>query len=135
MKFLALLTSATLFGGMMLYSFGFAPLVFKTLAIGEAGRMLRRAFRWYYLFILGCAAAGALLMFPFDSASALIMGAVAGTAILARQGLMPQINAARDRQLSGDMAARKRFARLHGASVLLNFVQLLGVAAVLFRFA
>jgi len=66
MKFLALLAASTLFGGMMLYSFGFAPLVFKTLAIDEAGRMLRRAFPWYYLFVLATAVVAATLLLSID---------------------------------------------------------------------
>ena len=135
MKFLALLAASTLFGGMMLYSFGFAPLVFKTLAIDEAGRMLRRAFPWYYLFVLATAVIAAALLASIDDSSALVMVIVAVIAIVARQGLMPAINAARDRQLQGDVAAKRHFARLHGASVLLNLVQLFGVGLVLYRFA
>jgi uncharacterized membrane protein YhaH (DUF805 family) len=134
MKFLGLLATSTLFGGMMLYSFGFAPLVFKTLAVDDAGRMLRRAFPWYYLFVLGSAAAAAALTISVDPRSAAIMAAIAGIALYARQGLMPGINAARDRQVKGDPAAKKHFARLHGFSVLLNFIQLFGAGAVLFRF-
>lgn len=69
MKFLSLLASATLFSGMMLFSFGFAPLVFKTLDVGEAGRMLRLAFPWYYLFVFAIAALGAALLFSVDQSS------------------------------------------------------------------
>jgi hypothetical protein len=63
------------------------------------------------------------------------MAVIAAIAIFARQGLMPRINIARDRQIQGDLAAKTRFARLHGASVLLNFIQLLGAGLVLYRFA
>lgn len=135
MRFLALLAASTLFGGMMLYSFGFAPLVFKTLAIDEAGRMLRRAFPWYYLFVLATAVVAATLLLSIDRSSALVMAVIAAIAIFARQGLMPRINTARDQQILGDVVARRRFARLHGASVLLNFIQLFGAGLVLYRFA
>lgn len=135
MRFLSLLASATLFGGMMLFSFGFAPLVFKTLDVGEAGRMLRQAFPWYYLFVLVIAALGAALMLSVDQSSSLVMATIASIALYARQGLMPQINAARDQQVVGNLAANKRFARLHGVAVLLNVIQLFGVGLVLFRFS
>lgn len=47
---------------------------------------------------------------------------------------MPQINVARDLQLSGDNAPRRRFGMLHGFSVALNFAQLVIAAYVLYRF-
>jgi hypothetical protein len=56
MRFLSLLASATLFGGMILFSFGFAPLVFKKFDVGEAERLLQQAFPRYYLFVLAIAA-------------------------------------------------------------------------------
>lgn len=49
---LAVLTTALLFGGMTLYSFGFAALLFKTLPAPEAGATLRLAFPWLYLFVV-----------------------------------------------------------------------------------
>jgi hypothetical protein len=44
--------------------------------------------------------------------------------LLARQVLMPAINAARDAAMA-DPAAARRFDRLHRASVMLNGVQVL----------
>ena len=118
MRFLSLLASATLFGGMILFSFGFAPLVFKTLDVGEAGRMLRQAFPWYYLFVLAIAALGAALLFSVDQSSSLVMVTIASIALYTRQGLMPQINSARDQQVGGNLVSSKRFRRLHGVAVL-----------------
>ncbi len=135
MRFLSLLVSATLFGGMMLFSFGFAPLVFKTLDASEAGQMLRQAFPSYYLFVLLFAALGAALMLSVDQPSSPVMATIAGIALYTRQGLMPLINTARDQQVLGYLATSKRFARLHGVAVLLNFIQLFGVGLVLFRFS
>lgn len=135
MRFLSLLASATLLGGMMLFSFGFAPLVFKTLDVGEAGRMLRQAFPWYYLFVLAIAALGAALLFSVDQSSSLVMVTIASIALYTHQRLMPQINAARDQQALGTLDANKRFARLHGVAVFLNFLQLFGAGFVLFRFS
>jgi uncharacterized membrane protein YhaH (DUF805 family) len=134
-RIFALLSTAALFGGMLAYSFGFAPMMFKALPPDVAGRTLRQAFPWYYLFVIVVAAASAALLFALDPLSAAIMAAVAVVAVYARQGLMPMINAARDRQLGGDASAKAAFGRLHGASVLINFAQLGGVAWVLARLA
>ncbi len=124
----ALLTAALLFGGMTLYSFGLAPLLFTGLDAPTAGKMLRRAFPWYYLFILATAALAALLLWPTDPFATTLMAATAVIALLSRQALMPAINAATD---SGN---KRRFATLHSLSVVLNFVQLAAVAWVLIRF-
>ncbi|PWR02509.1 DUF4149 domain-containing protein [Meridianimarinicoccus roseus] len=131
---LALLVCATLFGGMILYSFGFAPFVFSTQEAAQAGRMLRAAFPRYYLFVLLCAAAAALLLVPLAPLRAAALGLVALSTIYTRQVLMVQINAARDAQLSGNEAARRRFGLLHGASVVLNIVQIVVAGWVIVGF-
>ena len=92
---LAILVTALLFGGMTLYSFGFAAFLFKALPAPSAGATLRLAFPWFYLFVVATAA-------------------VALTTIPVRQLLMPAINRATD---SDD---RLRFKWLHGASVLVT---------------
>ena len=91
----------------MLFSFGFAPLVFKALDAGEAGRMLRQAFPWYYLFVLLLAALGSALMLSIDQSASLVMATIAIIALYARQRLMPQINTARDQRVVGSLAASK----------------------------
>lgn len=131
---LAYFCSITLFGGMMLYSFGFAPFLFKALEPEMAGRTIRRAFPAYYLFVIGGGVVSAAFLLPLDMLGAVLMVAVAAIGVIARQGLMPMINDARDRQLAGETVAKSRFAWLHGASVLLNFVQLGLIAWVLIRF-
>jgi hypothetical protein len=45
-EFAALLLVSTLFGGMMLYSFGFAPMVFRFLPAEDASRCIRVAYPW-----------------------------------------------------------------------------------------
>jgi Domain of unknown function (DUF4149) len=129
MNIAALLTSALLFGGMMLYSFGFAPLVFSSLPSDVAGGLLRKAFPHYYVFVLVTAALAAALLWQSNSLSSGLMAAIAVIAIIARQMLMPAINMARD------AGAKSRFNRLHGLSVALNMVQLAAVVAVLVRMA
>jgi hypothetical protein len=129
MKIAALLSTALLFGGMTLYSFGFAPMVFSALKADVAGGLLRKAFPHYYLFVLVVAAAAAGALSTLDGFSAALMVGTSLVALIARQLLMPAINSARD---SG---AKSRFNQLHGLSVALNMVQLVAVVWVLVRLA
>jgi hypothetical protein len=133
--YLALLATATLFGGMVLFSFGVAPLVFRSFPAEEAGRVIRLAFPWYYLFVIACAALATLLLLAAgDPRSAVLMAIAAGIGVFARQILRPRIDAARIARAAGDAAAARRFGWLHGVSVLLNFAQLALAAWVLHRF-
>ena len=132
--YLALLLTATLFGGMLLYSFGFAPIVFHAFPSDEAGRFIRLAFPWYYLFVISTSALSCLALMPLNSQSAILMAIVFIVGMFARQILMPKINAARDLQLTGDTAARRDFGILHALSVFLNFGQLAIVGYVLVYF-
>ncbi|MCR9085922.1 MAG: DUF4149 domain-containing protein [Rhodobacteraceae bacterium] len=134
MTLAALFLSALLFGGMALYSFGFAPLVFSQLPGDQAGRFIRGAFRWYYLFVLGVAVVAGAVLAAVDPLGAGLMLGVAVLAVIARQVLMPMINTSRDAQMAGDASAKRRFGQLHGLSVVINFVQLSAVAWVLARF-
>jgi hypothetical protein len=111
---LAVLSTALLFGGMTLYSFGFAAFLFKTLPAKTAGEALRRAFPWFYAFVIATSASAALLWWPRDAVSAAAMAAVAVTTVPVRQILMPAINRATDAGL------RRRFNWLHGLSVVIT---------------
>ncbi|MEO1562407.1 MAG: DUF4149 domain-containing protein [Pseudomonadota bacterium] len=130
MTIVALLVTATVFGGMVLYSFGFAPFVFTQLEAQAAGLMLRRAFPWYYIFSMVAGAASAFSLIFVDTIGAQIMLAVVLIAMVAHFVLMPRINAARDQGASG----KQRFDWLHRTSVALNFVQLALIGWVLARF-
>ncbi len=125
----ALLTTAGLFGGMLLYAAGFAAFLFKALPVGEARALLRKAFPPFYVFVLATAAVAALLAWPVDPAGAAVLALVALTTVPARQVLMPAINDATDRGL------RQRFVRLHGLSVLVTLAHIVAAAAVLVRLA
>ncbi|MEE4117552.1 MAG: DUF4149 domain-containing protein [Paracoccaceae bacterium] len=134
MEIAALLLTATLFGGMALYSFGFAPFLFRELSPAQAGPLIRAAFPHYYLFVIVGALATGLVLMAVDTRAVALMGWVAALGVLSRQVLMPQINAARDAELAGETVARSRFAALHGVSVAINFVQLGLIGWVLVRF-
>ena len=120
----ALLVTALLFGGMTLFAFGFAPFLFSALPADTTRAVIRRAFPHFYLFVIVTAAAAGLTAFAGDA-----LVAVALTAVLARQILMPAINRATDH------GEQRRFARLHGASVVLTLVHIVLSGGVLLRLA
>lgn len=128
MNTLALLTSSLLFGGMVLYSFGFAAFLFTALPAETAGPTIRRAFPHFYLFVIAGAALSAVFLWFLDPASAAIMAAIAVTTIPTRQVLMPAINTATD---AGD---KRRFGILHGLSVVITLIHIVAAAYVLHRF-
>lgn len=125
----ALLVTAWLYGGMLLFSAGFAAFVFKVLPVAEARILIRQAFPPFYLFVLGSAGIATALCWTVDRWSALVLGLIAITTVFARQVLMPAINAATDR------GEKRRFAWLHGASVLLTLSHIVACAVVLIRLA
>jgi hypothetical protein len=126
---LALLATALLFGGMTLYAFGFAAFVFSALPAETAGPLIRRAFPWFYIFVFGVSLfAGAAAIFG-DAVASGILAAIAVTTVIARQVLMPAINAATD---AGD---KRRFKVLHAASVIITLGHIAGSGFVLLRLA
>ncbi|MEL6510392.1 MAG: DUF4149 domain-containing protein [Pseudomonadota bacterium] len=124
----ALLMTAFLFGGMVLYSFGFAAFLFTALPPETAGATIRKAFPWFYLFVIVIASAAALLSFSSDPFAAAMLGLIALTTVPTRQWLMPAINAATD---SGN---KSRFKALHGASVIITLVHIALAGWALVRF-
>lgn len=119
---LALLATALLFGGMVLYAFGFAAFLFTALPAETAGPTIRRAFPHFYLFVIASAGVAAVLVWLHDPTAAMLLAAVALSTIPTRQILMPAINRATD---SGE---KRRFAWLHGLSVMITLVHI-GLAA------
>ncbi|MEO0389467.1 MAG: DUF4149 domain-containing protein [Pseudomonadota bacterium] len=118
MDTIALLAAAVLMGGMTFFSFGFAPVLFAQLPMDQVRPLLRGTFPYYYLAVIGLAALCTALAAFVGWLPAVLMGLIALSTVYARQVLMPQINAATDRD---DKAA---FGRLHGASVVLQLVQI-----------
>ncbi|MGY3449886.1 DUF4149 domain-containing protein [Bradyrhizobium sp. USDA 4353] len=125
----ALLMTALLFGGMTLFSFGFAPFLFSALPIETTRTLIRRAFPHFYLFVIATAAAAGLLALAGDELAGGALVAIALTAVVARQILMPAINRATDAGESN------RFKRLHGASVVLTLIHIVLSGGVLLRLA
>lgn len=126
---LALLALALLFGGTILYSFGFAAFLFWALPPETAGPTLRKAFPHFYLFVIAASAIAALLLWPRDPFAAGAVALIAASTVPTRQVLMPAINAATD---AGD---KSRFARLHGLSVVVTLAHIAVAGWALARFA
>ncbi len=129
MTILGLLATALLFGGMILYSFGFAAFLFSALPADVAGRTLRRAFPLFYLFVMIAAAVAAIALSGHDRLAALLLAVIAASTWPTRQFLMPAINAATD------TGAKGRFKLLHGLSVVITLAHIGIAGLVLARFA
>ena len=123
-----LLVTALLFGGAVLYSFGFAAFLFNALPAEIAGPTLRRAFPLFYLFVIGTAILAAGLLYSSDPLAAGLLLVIAVTTLPTRQLLMPAINRATD------AGAKAPFKLLHGLSVFITLLHI-GIAGfVLSRF-
>ncbi len=126
---LSLLATALLFGGTVLYSFGFAAFVFTALPTDVAGSLIRRAFPHFYLFVMASSSVAGAVTYPFDPVSSVILLSIAVTTVFARQILMPAINTATDQD------AKTRFKVLHGLSVAITLAHIGAAAVVLVRLA
>ena len=124
----ALLATSLLFGGMVLYSFGFAAFLFTALPANVAGPTIRRAFPHFYMFVMLSAAAAAGLVWAYDAVAAGLLALIAVTTLPARQLLMPAINRATD------AGAKARFKRLHGLSVAIALVHIVLAGLAMTRF-
>ncbi len=124
----ALLVTSLLFGGMVLYSFGFAAFLFTALPANVAGPTIRQAFPHFYMFVMLSAAAAAGLVWAHDAVAAGLLAPIAVTTLPARQMLMPAINRATDE------GAKARFKWLHGLSVATTLVHIVLAGLAMTRF-
>jgi hypothetical protein len=129
MTLIALLTASLLFGGMTLFSFGFAAFLFTSLPAETASPLIRKAFPHFYLFVIITSAIAGLCLVTHDLMAVLLLLGITLTTIFARQILMPMINAATD---SGQ---RKQFKVLHTGSVVLTLTHIAIAAYVIVRIA
>lgn len=129
LKISTLLVTAFLFGGMLLFAGGFTAFLFKALPENEARSLIRKAFPYFYLFVITVSLLAAALAALSDLISASTLALIGLTTVPTRQILMPAINAATD---SGDWM---RFVFLHGASVVITLLHIVASAAVLVRYS
>jgi len=124
---IALLLTAMLLGGMSLFAFGFAIFVLRNLQTDIARSLIRKAFPPYYLLVIVVSALAGLAALPVDRLSATLLAAICAATVIARQLIMPAVNAATDR---GD---RRSFGMRHGLSVLIQIAQIIAAGIVLLR--
>lgn len=122
---LAVLSTALLFGGMTLYSFGFAAFLFTALPAEVAGATLRRAFPLFYLFVILTASLACAFVWPHNLLAGILLALIATSTVPLRQILMPAINAATDH------GQRRRFKWLHGLSVVITLTHIVATGYVL----
>ena len=120
-----LLLVALLFGGMLIFSAGFAAFLFRYLPQQDARMLIRKAFPPFYLFVIISSGLVIALSWTSDPFSSALMAFVMFIAVAARQLLMPAINHATDMEL------RKRFVWLHGLSVVLTLIHIVLAAIIL----
>ncbi|WP_299041331.1 DUF4149 domain-containing protein [uncultured Tateyamaria sp.] len=118
MSTVALLLAALLFGGMTLFSFGFAAVLFAVYGPDQARRGIRGAFPHYYMWVIATSALAGAVAFVTSSLAAWLLIGIALSTAYARQMLMLQINAATDADDSG------RFKMLHGISMGIQLIQI-----------
>ena len=114
-------------GMMIFFSFIMAPLIFKILDQENAGKFVRKIFPYYYSVNLVFLLIAIILFFVISSMSIkfYITLALAISFIFAQFILMPLINKLKDNN------EEKKFKYAHGASVAINFIQMLGLIYIL----
>ena len=115
-------------GMMIFFSFVLAPMIFKILDTENAGKFVRKIFPYYYsvnlIFLII-----AIILFIIIASMGIgfyITLALAVSFIFAQFILMPVINKLKDNK------EEKKFKYAHGASVVINFVQMIGLIYLLF---
>jgi Domain of unknown function (DUF4149) len=129
-------------GGILFFSFGVAPLIFRVLSAEDAGRFVRALFPRYYMWgaIAGAIALPAFVAVPLCypeyrgpaiAVQSLVILACILIMLYSANSLTPSINAARDAGLEGS----ERFQRLHRRSVVLNALVLVAGLGLLIAHA
>ena len=114
-------------GMMIFFSFVLAPMIFKILDAENAGKFVRKIFPYYY-FVNLIFLSIAVVLFIIISSLGLnfyITLALAISFIFAQFILMPIINKFKDNN------EEKKFKYAHGTSVLINFIQMIGLIYLL----
>ena len=127
---LSIYLTSIILGIMLFFSFVVAPVVFTTLDEENARKFIRRIFPYYYNVNLGISLL-VLLILLFTSNFEIKFYLILVVAILfaiSNYLLMPMINKFRDENQD------KKFKYSHLISVIFNFIQILILFVILFRF-
>ena len=112
---------AMVLGMMIFFSFVLAPMIFKILDAENAGKFVRKIFPYYY-FVNLIFLSIAIILFIIISSLEInfyITLVLAISFIFAQFFLMPMINKLKDNN------QEKKFKYAHGASVIINFIQMI----------
>ena len=114
-------------GMMIFFSFVLAPMIFKILDAENAGKFVRKIFPYYYFVNLIFLSIAVILFIIISSLglSFYITLSLAITFVFAQFILMPIINKFKDNN------EEKKFKYAHGTSVLINFIQMIGLIYLL----
>ena len=114
-------------GMMIFFSFVLAPMIFKILNAENAGKFVRKIFPYYYFVNLIFLSIAVILFIIISSLglSFYITLALVISFIFAQFILMPIINKLKDNN------EEKKFKYAHGTSVLINFIQMIGLIYLL----
>ena len=127
---LSIYLTSIILGIMLFFSFVVAPVVFTTLDEENARKFIRRIFPYYYNVNLGISLLVLLILFftsNFEIKFYLIL-VVAILFAISNYLLMPMINKFRDENQD------KKFKYSHLTSVIFNFIQILILVIILFRY-
>ena len=118
---------AIVLGMMIFFSFVLAPMIFKILDPDNAGKFVRKIFPYYYFVNLIFLSIAAILFFLVSSLNKdlYIILLLVMSFIFAQFILMPLINKLKDNN------QEKKFKYAHGLSVLINFLQMIGLTYLL----
>ena len=112
---------AIVLGMMIFFSFVLAPMIFKILDAENAGKFVRKIFPYYY-FVNLIFLSIAIILFIIISSLEInfyITLVLTISFIFAQFFLMPMINKLKDNN------EEKKFKYAHGASVIINFIQMI----------
>ena len=127
---LSIYLTSIILGIMLFFSFVVAPVVFTTLDEQNARKFIRKIFPYYYNVNLGISLL-VLLILLFTSNFEIKFYLILVVAILfaiSNYLLMPMINKFRDENQD------KKFKYSHLTSVIFNFIQILILVIILFRY-
>ena len=116
-------------GTMLFFSFVIAPVIFKVLDANNAGKFVRKIFPHYYMINLIILSIAVLLLFYISSINldfyiTLVVAILFAFSLFI---LMPIINKFKDSK------EEKKFKYLHALSVIINFVQIIGLIYLIFK--
>jgi hypothetical protein len=127
-----LLIHTAMLGFMVFFVAVVSPSALKSLDMASASKFLRYTFPRIFAFGFVVATVATLTAFLAPPNSARLISLISAFFFLINWlVLTPKINTQRDLSLAGDEVAKASFGRLHGVSVGLYLLQMMGSAAVI----